>query len=273
MRPTERPSYFKEAVKNGTHWASLGAVAGAVAVGAVTGLWIPLAAAAGLEALYLCVVPNAPPFRRRVDARFDAALRAEKEARVASTVSALALAERGKFVEMRALVAQIQRSFTGADAETRATMDETLTRLDGLVDGYLKMLVGLSHYERLLKAVRREDLVSEIAEIDLEMQTASERVRESKARRLEIVKARLEKLDHAVENREILETQLETIEDMLRLLNESSMTLRDPRALNADVERLVDGISGSEAALRELDALVGETPELSIAAASAAARE
>jgi hypothetical protein len=263
----ERPSYLKEAVKQGTHWASLGAVVGAVAVGAATGLWIPLAAAAGLEALYLCVIPNAPPFRRRVDARFEAVARAEKEARVASTVAGLTLADRGKFVEMRALVDQIQRSFAGADPETKATMEGTLARLEGLVDGYLKMLVGLSHCERLLKAVRRDDLVGEIAEVELEMQTASARVRESKARRLEIVKARLEKIDHAVENREILETQLETIEDILRLLNESSMTLRDPGAIHADVERLVDGIQGSEAALRELDALVGETPELSLTAA------
>lgn len=127
------------------------------------------------------------------------------------------------------------------------------------------MLGGLSHYERLLKSVRRDDLVREIEELALEIQTASARVKESKARRLDIVKTRLEKIDHAVENREILETQIETVEDILRLLNESSMTVRDPGALSGDVERLVDGIAGSEAALRELDALLGETPELAIA--------
>ncbi|MBI3073918.1 MAG: hypothetical protein HYY84_17565 [Deltaproteobacteria bacterium] len=267
MTSKSGPSYFKEALKSPKHWASLGAVVGATVVGAVTGLWIPLVAAASVEALYLSVVPSVSPFRRRVDAKFEAAARAEKEARVNATVAGLTLADRGKFVEIRALADQIRRSFSNADPETKATMEPTLARLEELVDGYLKMLVGLSHYERLLKAVRRDDLADEIAEIELEMQTVSERVRESKARRLEIVKARLAKIDHAGENREILETQIETIEDILRLLNESSMTIRDPRALNADVDRLVDGITGSEAALRELDALLGETPELDIASA------
>ena len=94
-------------------------------------------------------------------------------------------------------------------------------------------------------------------QLEAEFQTdASEKLREVKARRIEILKKRVHRFTQAEENREIVSHQLASIEDMLRLAHEQSIAIRDPEIVTAQLDALTAEVAATEETVREMESFM-----------------
>ena len=66
------------------------------------------------------------------------------------------------------------------------------------------------------------------------------------------LKARLERVN---ENHAIVRTQVMTIEDILRLIHESSMTIQNPADIGRQLDDLLIDVEATEEAVHELDSI------------------
>jgi hypothetical protein len=144
--------------------------------------------------------------------------------------------------------------------------DTSSTRVDGLLASFVRLLSTLNSYRRYLTNTDRKALEKELADLKAELDSGcgdSEKVREVKKRRVEILGKRLERFDRAAESRELISHQLASIDDFMRLLHEQSITLRDPDVLGQQLEHLAVEIQTTDDTVREMEKFAAITEEFS----------
>ena len=77
-----------------------------------------------------------------------------------------------------------------------------------------------------------------------------ERVQQIKARTRAVLEKRLERYKKAVENRELIDAQTETVQEVLQLLRDQSYSMRDPRSITEQLDGLVS-LGGGDRARRQ----------------------
>ena len=130
-------------------------------------------------------------------------------------------------------------------------------RLDALLTSFLRLVATLNGYRKFLSVGDKRSLEDELRGLEAEFQTdASEKLREVKARRIEILKKRVHRFTQAEENREIVSHQLASIEDMLRLAHEQSIAIRDPEIVTAQLDALTAEVAATEETVREMESFM-----------------
>src|SRR5947208_2320254 len=82
------------------------------------------------------------------------------------------------------------------------------------------------------------------------------KAREVRQKRAEILRKRLTRYDQAAEHRELMSHQLASIEDMLRLLHEQSIGMRDPEVVSRQLETISAEVETTEETVKELTAFL-----------------
>jgi hypothetical protein len=241
-------------------------VAGGVAA-IFIGDWVPLAAAAGASAAYLGLLSAAPSFRRAVRANYEAQQLAdpsspqEREALLAE----LAPSQRQHYDTLRHLGDDILERYQRMPGG-RVLAASSAPRFDALLTSFLRLVSTLNGYRQFLSAADRKLLEKELHELEGEIATdTSEKLREVKARRVEILKRRVERYLQAEESREVVSHQLASIEDMLRLTHEQSIAIRDPEVVGRQLEALSAEVAATEETVKEMEQFMQVTEEFSSA--------
>jgi hypothetical protein len=81
-------------------------------------------------------------------------------------------------------------------------------------------------------------------------------VQQIKARTRIVLEKRLERYQKAMENRQLVEAQTETVEEVLQLLRDQSYSMRDPRTITAQLDGLVSSAEDTERGVRDLEELM-----------------
>src|SRR5262249_39125492 len=84
-----------------------------------------------------------------------------------------------------------------------------------------------------------ERIQERIAMLDHEVKSGPERVQQIKARTRAVLVKRLERYQKAVENRDLIDAQTETVQEVLQLLRDQSYSMRDPRSITEQIDGLV----------------------------------
>jgi len=221
-------------------------------------------AAAGIAVLAL-LLSRDRDFRRRVDAR-----RARQEAlararRNEAMLAELAPAQREHFLGMQMLGGRILDNFARLEGGgATALVRQSRARIDALLQTFLRLSITLNDHRRYLSGTDRDALEAELRglEADLARGGGGEALREIKERRVAILRKRLERFENAKESREVIAHQLASIEDLLRLLHEQSITLRDPAAITLQLDAIAIELEEAENTVRELDRLLAFDLEL-----------
>ncbi len=260
---TERetgPNYTKEAFLNRFNLAAL---AGAVGLSVVTMSPIPLVLAAGAELLYLATVPGLRPYRRLVDSRFHHRRRLRSRRRDTAIYERLSPNQQATYDSLVALREQIEENYLRLAGGTPVLADQSVRKIDTLLRSFLRLLDQLNAYRRYLTATDRGRIEREIEELRTDLKDEdSERLREIKTRRLEILERRLERFAKGEENREIISHQLAAIEDVLRLIHEQSLTARDPQDISKQIDTLTAEVEETEGTVREMESFLRLQEEL-----------
>lgn len=251
MADSAKPRYLRAALLNPFN---LGTLFCTLSVAAGTHDPLPALLAVGAELVYLGVMPALPGFKRRVERQV-----AEKRSAAATKTADAMLAElspsqREHFYALRDLKDRILQNYQRLSA-SGLLMLSSAQRIDELLASFLRLLSTLNAYRQYLGQQNRADVERELNELvsDLEREPGPEKVREVRQKRAEILRMRLKRFDQAAEHRELMSHQLASIEDMLRLLHEQSIGMRDPEVVSRQLETISAEVQTTESTVRELE--------------------
>jgi hypothetical protein len=243
-------------VKAAFQWQyNLIGMAGAVAFAAISGSELPLILGAGLELIYLAAVPQMNRFQRLVRSWKYADEKKVIEARLRALFNEIPPDMRARYSRVDALCRNIRENYSRLSAATQLFAKETEDRLDGLLQGYLRLLHALQQHYEYLRNTDVERIKKEGAELERHMATDPPKVQEINRKRLEILAKRVEKFGKIRENCSIIEAQCGAMEDVLQLIRDQSVTLRDPQQVSDQLEGLVHDVEQTEQSVREVESI------------------
>ncbi len=262
MTTKKKPNYLKAALLMPANLFAL--AAGGVASWLV-GDWVPLAAAGGASAAYLAFLSTMPSFRRAVRANSDAqtspdvATPEEEEALLAE----LAPSQKEHYAQLKGLKARILDEY-GKLPGGGVLQASSESRLDALLTSFLRLVATLNSYRKYLSAADKRAVEEELTALSAEVEhETNERLKEVKARRIDILKKRLARFVQADESREVVSHQLASIEDLLRLTHEQSIAIRDPQVVTRQLDALSAEVAATEETVRDMESFMLVTEELS----------
>ena len=243
-------------VKAAFQWQyNLIAMAGAVGFAAISSSELPLILGAGLELIYLAAVPQMARFQRLVRSWKYADEKKAAEARLQALFREIPPDMRARYSRIDALCRNIRENYARLSAATQVFARETEDRLDGLLQGYLRLLHALHQHYEYLRNTDVERIKKEAAELERHMSTDPPKVQEINHKRCEILAKRIEKFGKIRENCSIIEAQCGAMEDVLQLIRDQSVTLRDPQQVSDQLEGLVHDVEQTEQSVREVESI------------------
>jgi len=213
----------------------------------------------GAEAVYLAAIGLVPSLRRAVGSR---AGRPEDE-ETDHLLTELAESQREHYFVLRDLrdsILENYRKLPGGGVLAASSE----AQLAALLTAFLRLLSTLNDHRRYLGIADREAIRRELSllEADLGAQDNA-RLREVQEKRADILRRRLERFAQAEESRAVVSHQLASIEDLVKLTHEQSISIRDPAAVGGMLDALAAEVSATERTVRELEQFLDVTEERS----------
>jgi hypothetical protein len=255
--PTEEPNFLAHAFKSQYNLIGLGTALG---FAVLSGTLLPIVVAAGVELIVLPLVSGNPRFQRLIRARVsqeedqEAAQRTEKEAW--EMLRDLPNPEQQRYRALQGLASEIRQNYKALDSSSQMLVEELVRKLDFLLSFYLRMRYSLMRYQAYFSTTDPERIQERIAMLEHEMATGPERIQQIKARTRVVLEKRLERYQKALENRQLVEAQTETVEEVLQLLRDQSYSMRDPRTITQQLDGLVSSAEDTERGVRDLEELM-----------------
>lgn len=244
-----KPNYIKAAFLMPANLVALGT---ALVASVATGEPATALLALGAEGVYLGVLSSARAFRRAVRANAFAS-DADPERDRQGLLEELSPSQREHYLALVALRDRIlanHRKLPGG----RVLAASSEQRVDALLTSFLRLLATLNHYRKFLSSADKKAVQQELSALEAEIaQDTSERLREVKQKRVEILRKRLERFAQAEESRELVSHQLAGIEDLLKLTHEQSISIRDPESVGRQLEALTAEAQATEESVREME--------------------
>jgi len=253
----EEPNYLAAAFKSQYNLIALATACGfAILSGSVD----PLILAAGLQMTVLPLVAWSERFQRLVRARQIEESREETQVRklveVSEMLRALPESERQGYRGLQTLAGEIRQNYKGLDSSSMMLLDDLVQKLDFLMAFYLRMRYSLSRYEAYFSTTDPERIQERIAMLDHEMASGTKRIQQIKGRTKAVLLKRLERYQKALENRQLVEAQTETVHEVLQLLRDQSFSIRDPKSITEQLDGLVSSAEETERGVRDMEALL-----------------
>ena len=89
--------------------------------------------------------------------------------------------------------------------------------------------------------------------LEHEMKSGPERVQQIKARTRSVLEKRLDRYKKALENRDLIDAQTETVQEVLQLLRDQSYSMRDPRSITEQIDGLVSSAEETERGVKDME--------------------
>lgn len=214
----------------------------------------------GLELVYLGTMPRNERFRRAVRSR-----KAVEHAKPPSQKELFQNLEKGnqrRYARLRKIESDIRLNYRKLSYASQGMLDSHLSKINGLLDSYLKLLYQKERYEFSGTSATETEVQRTIQALQKDMQDDTPRVRAIKQRRLKILEQRLERSQKGGENLEIIEAQLETIEDVIKYIEEQSLTLRNPDEISFQLDTLLSEVEETQASVVELEEVFANPADL-----------
>jgi hypothetical protein len=252
---TEFPvNYTKEAF---THPVNLGALLVGTIFGFVAGaIGIPaslvLMMVCATELMYLGIVPRLPRFRKITKLKKLSERNADTDEK--ELFKNLNEKNKRQYLVLRHLVKLVKQNFEKLPYSSQGLLENIRKKMEDLLSQYLTLLDLYKRYEMYMNTAVEERLTNEVQQEEREVrELESEKLKNTKARRLRILKKRLKKFAIAKEKYLICETHLETIEDAIRYIYEQSMTMSNPEEIGFQLDNLLEEMEETSSLINDLD--------------------
>jgi hypothetical protein len=268
---SESINYVKEALKHQYNWIGL---AGAAAFSLVSLSALPLVLAAGLELIYLSVIPNSSRFKRFVRSCKYEEEKRQREQKLSDILQGLAPAQRTRYAALQSLCENIRANYRQLSSTSQMFIGQMQDRLNGLLQAYVRLLSAAQLHRDLLKNIDAGQINRELKQLQADLDSQPAKVQDINRKRIEILNKRVEKYAKLQENAKVIDAQCAAIEDVLQLIRDQSVSLRDPQQVSEQLGGLVHEVEQTEQTVQEVESIF-ELPEpdfagqdLSLAASS-----
>jgi hypothetical protein len=258
----DKIDFVREALRWQYNWIGL---AGAAAFALISGTGLPLVLAAGLELIYLSVVPQSSRFRRLVRSWKYADEKRRRELKLSAVFDELPPEKRKRYVALETRCREIKANYDRLSATSQMFLGQMEERLQGLLYAYLRLLGSAQQHGEYQAAIDPSQIQEEVEQLQQSLQSkaAASKVQEINRKRIEILTRRLEKYKKITENRQVVEAQCKAIEDVLALIRDQSVTVQDPQEVSSQLDNLLQDVQQTEETVREMEAIFElATPDL-----------
>jgi len=253
-------NFVKEAFNIQYNWIALG---GAAAFALVTGTAIPIALAGGLELMYLAVVSQHPRFQRLVRSWKFAEQQKLNEQKLGDMLRNLPPDMQGRYIKLAEVCRSIRGNFAQLSSTSQIFVQQMDQRLEGLLHGYARLLSAAFQQRQYVKTTDPDQITKEVAALQQHLNTDPPRVQDINKKRVEILSKRLEKYQKISENRQVVDAQCSAVEDVLQLVRDQSVTMRDPQQVSDQLANLVHDVEQTEQTVQQVESIFsGLTPEM-----------
>lgn len=215
---------------------------------------------AGLELVYLGTMPRNERFRRAIRSR--KAVEHAKPPSQKELFQNLEKPNQRRYARLRKIETDIRTNYRKLSYASQGMLDSHLAKINGLLESYLNLLYQKERYEFSGKSATEVEVQRTMDTLRKDMQDDTPRVRAIKQRRLRILEQRLERSQRGAENLEIIEAQLETIEDVIKYIEEQSLTLRNPDEISFQLDTLLSEVEETQASVVELEEVFANPSDL-----------
>jgi hypothetical protein len=259
----EEPNYFAHAFKSQYNLIGLGTALG---FAVLAGSALPLILAAGAQLMILPLVAGSDRFQRLVRARVSSeAQEVKQEKKVVETTEILKTlpeAERQRYRGLETLAAEIRRNYQGLDESSRMLLEELIEKLDFLLSFYLRMRSSVARYEAYFSTTDPDRIQERIAMLDHEIGQGPERIQPIKAKTKLVLEKRLARYKKALENKQLIDAQTETVLEVVQLLRDQSFSIRDPREITSQLDGLMSSAEETERGVRDMEDILSAEQDL-----------
>ena len=256
----EEINFVKEAFNLQYNWIAL---AGACLFGIVSGSLLPIILAGGLELMYLAVVPQNWRFQRLVRSRKFGEAVLQRQIQFAELLNSLSPESKARYGKLAQVCASVRGNFSQLTSTSKVFLQQMDSRLDGLLRAYARLLLVSSQQQQYLNSTDQNDIQREIASLQQDMDSSPPKVQDINKKRIEILNKRIEKYQKVCENQEVVNAQCSAVEDVLHLVRDQSVTMRDPQQVTDQLDNLVHDVEQTEQTVQQVEAIFGSmTPEL-----------
>ena len=246
--------YLKEALKEPVNFWGMAGFAVAAAYEVTV---IPLALALVAEGVYLATVPASSFYRRLVDNRQKARLRALREKQREELIKSFDPREREAVEYLRWMKNQIYsnyKKFTNSrDVPTN------LQTLDQRWEDFVDLLDIYRRRKKHLRSINRQAIENQLKQSERAVESSpDERSRRIQQANVEILKRRVAAFNDLEKSVKLVEGQLQSIENFFGLVNDQVVTLPTPeRVSSLDFEQLSDSIAMTRQMLEDTSDMMG----------------
>jgi hypothetical protein len=253
-------NFLKEAFRIQYNWIAL---AGMGAFALITGSALPLILAGGLELMYLATVANNPRFQRLVRSWKFAEEQQARERSLSDLLRGLPPDMQTRYINLAQVCGSIRGNFAQLSSGSQMYVQQMDQRLQGLLHAYARLLLAAWQQRQYLKSSDADGIKREIAQLQQRLNQDPPKVQDINKRRIEILSKRLEKYQKILENRQVVDAQCAAVEDVLQLMRDQSVTMRDPQQLSDQLAGLVHDVEQTEQTVQQVEAIFSSlTPDM-----------
>lgn len=230
---------------------------------------LPLLIWLGSE-LVLLPILDSGPLRRLVARRKMAQAQADALTARNRLVAGLSPASTQRYDAMEELCAMIEANYQGLSGISQAYLSEQRDKLDVILRGCLLRLMALQRYDSMPVSSRPHEVEEEIRRLEKDLLEPGlpDRAITALKKNLELKRRLLTSFSEIGGTVKTLLTELDSMESLLEVLYQNSISLRDPQAISEELDTIVRQSEDSERIVREMEALlrtdvaggVGELP-------------
>ncbi len=258
--PQDKINFVKEAFHLQYNWIAM-VSAGAFAL--VSGSLLPIILAGGLELMYLAVVPQNWRFQRLVRSWKFSEQQQKQQQQLGDLLRVLPADLQSRYIHAAQVCGSIRTNFAQFSSTSQIFLQQIDARLQGLLNGYARLLSSAAQQQQYLKTAEQDGIKHEIASLQKSLSSDLPKVQEINKKRIEILTKRLEKFDKISENRKVVDAQCSAVEDVLMLVRDQSVTMRDPQQVSERLDSLVKDVEQTEQTVQQVEAIFsGMSPDL-----------
>ena len=258
--PVDPSNYLKAAFHWQYNWISL---VGAGIFALVSGTALPILLAAGLELMYLAIVPQSSAFRRLVRSWQLADEQLKHQQMLNEMLKNLPAEMQSRYVHCAQICSSIRTNFAQLSSQSQIFLQQIDISLQGLLSGYARLLVAAAQQQQYMRSTDANEIKRDIAGLQKTLPNDPPKVQEINKKRIEILTKRQEKFDKISENRKVVDAQCSAVEDVLMLVRDQSVTMRDPQQVSERLDSLVKDVEQTEQTVQQVEAIFsGMSPDL-----------
>ena len=169
---------------------------------------------------------------------------------------------RTRYAQLDSACRAIRENYKRLSSTSQMFVEQMESKLDGLAQSYLRLLNAAFHHREYLNTTNPESIRHEARELEKGLEKQPPKVQEINRKRIEILNKRVEKYEKVRENCQVIDAQCAAVEDVLQLIRDQSVTMRDPQQLSDHLDSLVRDVEQTEETVREVEAIFESTPIL-----------